>query len=162
MILGRGEILRLVKEKKLIEGFDESCLEGAGYDLRVGMFYGNSGDTFLGKEDRRLPDIKEIMEDVLLLKPGEYVLMETVERVNMPSDLIARVLNRSSLFRCGASTFNALVDPGYKGRLTFGLKNISGHDFTVRRGARVAQIVFEEVRGETKGYTGKYQGGKVV
>jgi deoxycytidine triphosphate deaminase len=72
------------------------------------------------------------------------------------------VLNRSSLFRCGASTFNAFVDPGYKGALTFGLKNISDHDISIQKGVRVAQIVFEEVTGGTKPYSGRYQGGKVV
>jgi deoxycytidine triphosphate deaminase len=162
MILGRDDIARLVKEKRLMENYDEKCLESSGYDLRVAKFYSASGETFLGKDERKLPSVQEIPEDVLLLKPGQYVLMETVERVNMPEDLAARVLNRSSLFRCGASTFNALVDPGYKGALTFGLKNISDHEVSIQRGAKVAQIVFEEFKGGTKPYSGRYQGGKVV
>jgi deoxycytidine triphosphate deaminase len=162
MILGRDEIARLVKEKRLMENYDEKCLESSGYDLRVAKFYSASGETFLGKDERKLPSVQEIPEEVLLLKPNQYVLMETVEKVNMPEDLAARVLNRSSLFRCGASTFNALVDPGYKGALTFGLKNISDHDMSIQKGARVAQIVFEEVTGGTKPYSGRYQGGKVV
>lgn len=162
MILGKSEILKLVKDKKLIENFEKECLGGAGYDLRIGKFYSASGQTYLGKTERKLPEIEEIQEDILLMKPGDYVLIETAESVNMPSDLAARVLNRSSLFRCGASTFNALVDPGYKGALTFGLKNISDHDFSIQKGARVAQIVFEEVKGGTELYKGRYQGGKVV
>jgi len=72
-----------------------------------------------------VPYLVSYVSRFLTLKPGEYVLMETVEKVNMPSDLAARVLNKSSLFRCGASTFNALVDPGFRGTLTFGLRNIS-------------------------------------
>lgn len=162
MILGREEILKLVKEKKLIEAFDEGCLEGAGYDLRVARFYNASGDSYLGKDKRVMPGIAEIPSEILRMAPGDYVLMETVEKVNMPENLIARVLNRSSLFRCGASTFNALVDPGYQGTLTFGLRNISNNNFTIQKGARVAQIVFEEIKGGTKLYDGKYQGGKVV
>jgi len=76
--------------------------------------------------------------------------------------LMARVLPRSSLFRCGASLRNAVVDPGYNGTLTFGLKNESEFNFVVEKGARICQIVFEAVHGETKPYQGKYQGGKVV
>lgn len=162
MILGRDEILKLVKEKRLIEGFDETCLEGTGYDLRVAKFYNASGDSFLGKDKRVMPNAEEIPSDILRMAPGDYVLMETVEKVNMPENLVARVLNRSSLFRCGATTFNALVDPGYTGTLTFGLKNVSNNNFSIQHGARVAQIVFEEVNGGTKLYNGKYQGGKVV
>lgn len=162
MILGKDEIVRLVLEKKLVEGFDKTCLQGAGYDLRVGKFYSIIGGAHLGKSERRMPEIKEIPGDVVLLKPNEYILIETLEKVNMPEDLAARVLNRSSLFRCGATTFNALVDPGYRGALTFGLKNVSENEFSIERRARVAQIVFEEVKGNTKLYCGKYQGGKVV
>jgi dCTP deaminase/dUTP pyrophosphatase len=162
MILGKEEILRLIRENKLLENCVEDFVEGAGYDLRVGRFYDASGSTYIARDERRLPEVKEIPEEILLLKPGQYVLMETMERVNMPEDLIARVLNRSSLFRCGASTFNALVDPGYRGTLTFGLKNISDHEFSIQKGARVAQIVFEEVKGAAESYSGRYQGGKVV
>ncbi len=162
MILGREEILKRVNEGSLIDNFEKDCLEGAGYDLRVAKFYNSGGDSYLGKDKRVMPSVVEIPGDILRMAPGDYVLMETVEKVNMPEDLIARVLNRSSLFRCGASTFNALVDPGYKGTLTFGLKNISNNGFSIQRGARVAQIVFEEVKGKAELYNGKYQGGKVV
>jgi len=162
MILGKDEIRNLAKEKALLEDWEENCLNGAGYDLRVGKFYNCSGDSFLGKEQRNMPRVEEIFGDIITLGPGDYVLIETVEKVHMPGDLAARVLNRSSVFRCGATTFNALVDPGYNGTLTFGLKNISNSSFSIQRGARVAQIVFEEVKGGTEMYDGKYQGGKVV
>jgi len=162
VILGRGEIFKLVREKKLIEEFDDRCLEGAGYDLRIGKFYRVFGKTYLSPDKRKLPEIEEITEEQLILKPGDYILMETIERINMPANLAARVLNRSSLFRCGATTFNAFVDPGYCGRLTFGLKNISSHDLSIAKGTRIAQIVFEEVVGQTELYRGRYQGGKVV
>jgi deoxycytidine triphosphate deaminase len=162
VILGREEILKRVKENKLLENFEEDDLESSGYDLRVGKFYATTGDTFMSKKERKMPEITEIPEEILHLKPGEYVLMETIEKVNMPSDLCARVLNKSSLFRCGASTFNALVDPGFEGTLTFGLKNISDHNFSIERGTKVGQIVFEEVSGKVQLYDGKYQGGKVI
>jgi deoxycytidine triphosphate deaminase len=162
MIIGRAEIERRVSEEKLIENYCKDDLESSGYDLRVGKFYTTSGNSFMSKKERKMPEIKEIHEDILHLKPGDYILIETIEKVTMPADLAARVLNKSSLFRCGASTFNALVDPGFCGTLTFGLKNISDHEFSIERGAKVAQIVFEEVLGEVRMYDGKYQGGKVV
>ncbi len=162
MILGRGEIEKLVRRDKILENFDEKGFTGAGYDLRIGRFYNTVGPSYIGREERKLPEVEEILEERVLLKPGEYILIETMEVVNIPPNLMARVENRSSVFRCGASTFNAIVDPGYHGRLTFGLKNISSHDFGVERGARIAQIVFEEIRGETEKYNGRYQGGRVV
>jgi deoxycytidine triphosphate deaminase len=162
MILGKKAIEKLIKEEKLLEDYDAKNIEGAGYDLRVSKFYATEGGTCLKKDYRRLPEIKEIPESLILLKPNEYILIETMEKVNMPANVAARVLNRSSLFRSGCSTFNAFVDPGFRGTLTFGLKNISDHEFSLEKGAKVAQIVFEEVKGGTELYNGKYQGGKVV
>lgn len=161
MVLGRSRILELV-ESGLIEGYEESCLGGAGYDLRLDRIYKIGTDSLLGVKDRRTPDIEEVSFDSYTLVPGEYVLVETLEKVNMPADVVARVLNRSSVFRCGASLYNAVVDPGFAGTLTFGLKNLSDKRFTVEKGARIAQIVFEKVEGQTKRYEGRYQGGKVV
>ena len=162
MILAQSEILRLVKEKKLIENFDENCLEGAGYDLRVGDFYQIEGSAQLGEETRKLPDAKEIDGKAYSIKPGEYILIKTMEKVNMPNNVVARVLNRSSVFRSGCNSIHAFVDPGFSGKLTFGFQNIGTHEFHLEKGAKVAQIIFEEVKGETKPYNGRYQGGKVV
>jgi deoxycytidine triphosphate deaminase len=161
MVLGRSRILELVGEG-LIEGFNPDCLGGAGYDLRLGRAYRLVSGGFLGVSDRRTPKVVEDISGTLALPPGDYLLVETVEKVNMPAGLMARVLNRSTVFRCGCSLFNAVVDPGYRGTLTFGFKNLSDMEFTVEKGARIAQIVFECVDGEASGYAGRYQGGKVV
>jgi len=80
----------------------------------------------------------------------------------MPKNLMARILPRSTLFRAGCSLISAVVDPGYRGTLTMGLKNLSDTAFYLERGARIGQIVFEEVAGETVSYNGRYQGGRVV
>jgi deoxycytidine triphosphate deaminase len=162
VILGRERVLKLVREKKLIENFDEMCLEGAGYDLHAAYFYRIGGGAKLSKDERKLPDIEEIKVNVYTLQPGEYVLIRTLEKVNMPDDIGAFVTNRSTLLRSGVTTINAFVDPGFKGTLTFGLKNLSNHAFTLEKGARVVQIIFEKVGGGTKPYGGRYQGGKVT
>lgn len=162
MILAYSKILELVNSIKLIENFNDDCLEGAGYDLRLGKIYKLKSGGKIGTSDRITPEVVEINCKNYSLKPGEYVLIETIEKVNMPKDLLARVLNRSSLFRCGCSLLTAVIDPGYCGTLTMGLKNLSEFPFEIEIGARVGQIVFETVDGETVLYSGKYQGGKIV
>ena len=162
MILGRDEILKRVKNENLIENFDETCLQQAGYDLRIKTAYWIENSSFLGKNERKLPTISEVKNDVIVLEPNEYLLMETVEKVNMPLDLIAIVLPRTSLFRMGASLRTGVVDPGYKGSLTFGLKNESNLKIKIEKGARIAQIVFIKVFGKASEYKGVYQGGRIV
>ncbi|MDD5112240.1 MAG: dCTP deaminase [Candidatus Altiarchaeota archaeon] len=162
MILGNGSIGRLVAEHAMIEGYSDSCLESAGYDLRVGRAYHIMSDSFVGESERKTPEVKEINSQKITLKPNEYMLIETHEKVNMPSDIMARILPRSTIFRCGCTLVTAVVDPGYHGTLTMGLKNLSDREFTIEKMARIAQIVFEEVKDASKKYEGKYQGGKVV
>lgn len=162
MILGRAEILRLTEEDGLIENFDENCLESAGYDLRVDRIYTLDKASSIKVSAVNPPEITEADFDLYELKPNQYILLETYEKVNMPSDIVGRILPRSSVFRCGCMLATAVVDPGFHGTLTLGLKNVSSAAFKLERKARVAQILFEEVRGLTKPYSGRYQGGKVV
>jgi deoxycytidine triphosphate deaminase len=162
MMLGKSRIMELVENGGLIENFNEKSLGGAGYDLRIDKIHKINSSSHLGVESRKTPDVKEEVFDHYTLKPGEYVLVETLEKVNMPSDVAARILPRSTLFRCGCALYTALVDPGFNGTLTMGLRNHSTHDFKIEKHARIAQIVFEEVGGKAALYEGKYQGGKVV
>lgn len=162
MIIGHSEILKLVEEKKLIENVDTENIGGAGVDLRVNNFYKLKSGAKLGIDERVLPEIEQVDANKIVVKPDEYILVETLEKINMPADLAGRMFPRSTLQRSGVYLFTALIDPGFKGTLTFGLKNLSEFEFELEKGARIAQIIFENVGGETKAYSGKYQGGKVV
>jgi len=162
MILGYSEIVRRIDTDNLLENFEDGSIGGAGVDLRLKSVYRPKSEGMIGRTERITPEVEEVKEEKVVVEPGKYFLVETMEKVNMPGDLAARILPRSSLFRCGASLRNAVVDPGYVGTLTFGLKNEGDFNFVVEKGARICQIVFETVHGDTKMYQGKYQGGKVV
>jgi deoxycytidine triphosphate deaminase len=167
MILSGGKILDLVKEKKLIENFSPECIGGAGYDLRVGKVYKlkilGEREGFIGVSTQINSEVEEIPFEKYSLQPNEYVLVESIEKVNIPKNLVGRILPRSSVFRLGCALLTAVVDPGFQGTLTMGLKNLSpGKKFTFQKGARIAQIIFEEILGKAKSYEGRYQGGKVI
>lgn len=164
-VIGYYGILKLIEQKKLVENVDENNIQPSGVDLRVKVVYRLKNGGYLGVKDRRTPDIEVVDKEVgrkVVLNPNEFVLVETMEKVNMPNDISAIILPRSSLFRCGASLHTAVVDPGYIGTLTFGMKNLSQFPFEIEIGSKIGQIVFEEVKGNTKLYNGKYQGGKVT
>lgn len=161
MYLGKAEILRRIKEAKLLEDSDIDNVQGSGVDLQIDSLLELRSEAHLGVEERRLPEMEEMDDDTYTLKPGGYYLCVTKEKVNMPPDLVAFMLPRSTLFRCGVSLRTAVIDPGYCGVLTIGMKNESEHEFTLQKGARVCQVVFSEIRGESENYNGRYQGGKV-
>ncbi len=168
MIISIDEILRLVKEEKLVENLCERELkdpEGAGFDIRVGNIYKINSCGYLGVEERDTSNTELIAEygkqKEYILKPNEYVLIKTMEKVNLPKNLVMLTFPRSSLHRCGVFLIATQTAPGYKGGLIFGLKNICDKEFRLELGARVAHIMFFEVKGKGNLYRGQWQGGRI-
>jgi dUTP pyrophosphatase len=64
---------------------------------------------------------------------------------------------RSSLLRCGVTIETAVWDAGYSGRSQALLVVHNPSGFHLQKNARVLQLVFFRLTGETEGYQGKYQ-----
>lgn len=171
MVLGIKELHQLVKEKNLVTNLSKRELEnpeGAGFDLRAGEIYEVSGQGFLGVKERETPEVKLVGEfkegksSEIILKPQTYYVIKTAEEVNMPENLLAIMTPRSTLFRSGVYIFGGQVPPGYKGGLSVGMYNFRDQEFKLEMGARVAHIMFFEVKGESNLYRGQWQGGRVT
>lgn len=168
-MIGTKELLKLVKNKKLVENLSERELtnpEGAGFDLRIGeAFRIMKGESFLGVEDRHTPEAvsfaKYGKEKGIILKPGSFILVKTMEKVNMPSDIASIYRPRSTLQRSGIALFTAATSPGYSGELTFGMANLGKNDFKLEMGARIAHAVFFKTSENHSNYRGQWQGGRV-
>lgn len=171
MILGTQELLKLVKEKNLVEGLSQRELKrptGTGFELRLGELFEIRGPGFLGIEDRQTPTEKSLAKydprktTKILLKPGQFYLAQTVETVKQTENLQIVMFPRSSLFRSGLLLLSSFGDPGWQGKLTFGLINLHNQPFTIEMGARFVQINFFEIKGKIlKPYQGQWQGGRV-
>lgn len=171
MVLGPKQLLQLVKKIKLVEGLSERELtnpEGAGFDLRLGEAYKISGDAFLGETHRKTAEIELVKKYdqkktySLILKPGDFYLVKTIESVNMPQDLTASITPRSTTYRSGLYLRTGNVPPGYCGGLIFGLKNEGPITVEIEMGARFVHIQFSEVKGGGSMYRGQWQGGRVT
>lgn len=171
MILGPKQLLQLVKTKKLVENLSERELtnpEGAGFDLRLGEVYRIKGDAFLGIEERHTPQIELVEKYVegeqkrITIRPGDFYLVKTIERVNMPENLTASITPRSTTYRSGIFIRTGNVPPGYRGGLTFGLSNEGTATVKIELGARFVHIQFHEVKGGGSVYRGQWQGGRVT
>lgn len=169
MILSPKNLLQLVKTKKLVENLSERELtnpEGAGFDLRLDEVYKISGSAFLGETHRKTPDIELIAkygkQKSIKIKPGDYVLAKTMETINLPVNLSAVILPRTTTFRSGLFIRTGPVQPGYQGELTFGLKNEGPITVEIEMGARFVHILFHEIKGAGSKYRGQWQGGRVT
>lgn len=170
MILGPKALLKLVKEKKLVENLSERELtnpEGAGFDLRLGEVFKISGKAFLGETHRQTPGIESVIAydpqktQSIRIKPGDFFLVKTIEKINLPLDLSAVILPRTTTFRSGIFIRTGPIQPGYSGELTFGLKNEGPITVEIEMGARFTHVVFSEIKGEGGKYRGQWQGGRV-
>ncbi len=165
--------------------------EGAGFDLRLGEVYKISGKAFLGVTERHTAEVSLIAkykeqrakngskvldlsssengfprtknkEQKIVIKPGEFFLIKTIESVNMPDNLTASITPRSTTYRSGLFIRTGNVPPGYSGGLNFGLKNEGPVPVTIELGARIVHIQFSEVSGGGNMYRGQWQGGRVT
>ncbi|RMD58734.1 MAG: dCTP deaminase [Nitrospirae bacterium] len=86
-------------------------------------------------------------DEPFIMQPGEFVLATTIERIEIPDDLVGRIDGRSSLGRLGliihgtASTF----DPGWRGKATLELSNIGNMPLALYPGMRVCAFTFEKL-----------------
>jgi deoxycytidine triphosphate deaminase len=182
------KILELNPEHGLLENLAERELEnpeGSGIDLRVGQVNLLVGNSFLEADEtggkRHSPKttlIGNVEKDgnrSVVMKPGDYLLVTTMETIyapeykikfdeNFPEGfLIPKVWPRSTLQRGGVSLHATKTDPGYRGQLTFGISNLGDQEFTFELGARMFNVEYEVVVGEIgRAYSGQHQGGRVT
>ncbi len=171
MILGPRELLKLVKTKKLVEGLSKRELEnpeGAGFDLRLGEVFKISGKAFLGENHRSTPGVELVKKyekgknRSIAIKPGDFYLVKTIEKINLPLNLSAVIIPRTTTFRSGIFIRTGPVQPGYQGELTFGLKNEGPVTVEIEMGARFVHVIFHEIKGGGSKYRGQWQGGRVT
>lgn len=172
MILGPKILLKLVKTKKLVEGLSERELtapEGAGFDLRVGEIYKlDGGKAFLGETERETPKMKLVVSyekgknRKIVIKPGQFYIATTIEKVNTPLDLTINFKPRTTTFRSGLFLRTGNVAPGYCGKLSFALSNEGPMPVTLEMGCRIVHAQFEWVDGGGSQYRGQWQGGRVT
>lgn len=172
MILGPKLLLQLVKKKKLVEGLADRELttpEGAGFDLRVGGLYKlDGGKAFLGETERETPKMKLVTSyekgksKKITIKPGEFYIATTIEKVNTPLDITINFKPRTTTFRSGLFLRTGNVAPGYCGKLSFALVNEGPMPVTLEMGCRIVHAQFEWVDGGGTQYKGQWQGGRVT
>ena len=179
MIISAKKILELNPRHNFIENLSERELnpEGVGFDLRAGEAYELLGKGVLGVEERKTPDAKLITVasgGKIFMGPGKYILVKTMEKINLPAGkiaieegrapahIMADVRPRSTLQRSGIYLMGTKTDPGYSGELTFALANLSKVNFELEIGARFANLIFCEVIGDlAREYGGQWKGGRV-
>jgi len=152
MVLSDIDIIERIGQGDLtIEPYEEDNVEPASVDLRLGEDHKLVGREYQSRPVDASGDGEglryEELESPLVVAPGSFILTTTLERVEIPDDLVAHVLGRSSLGRLGISVHQTAgyIDPGFKGQITLELSNHGPAPVSLSPGQRICQIVFEEL-----------------
>ena len=81
-----------------------------------------------------------------VIPPKTTVDVHTDVRMDMPPYLFARIVGRSSTLRKHGLLVNeGIIDNGYVGELFVGVHNVMDKEFHVKKGMRLAQIIFHHI-----------------
>jgi len=137
-ILTESDLLSAVENGTFIkDGTKESC-EGIKYDFKLSRMV-------LTAESGRPQDIDQSKE-VSLIKPGEIAFVMTEETLELPNDIYCQLSTKRKLSLDGIVILGGLIiDPNYKGKLIFGLYNLSSRNYPLMPGKKLVAGVFYKV-----------------
>ena len=176
MVLSDRTIREEIKKGRIvISPLGEGCIQPASVDVHLDskiLVFRNSRRPYIDVKESQdgLTDMVEIDDpNPFMLHPGEFVLGSTLENIELPDDLVARLEGKSSLGRLGLLIHSTagFIDPGWKGNLTLELSNVSNLPVTLYSGMKIGQISYVRLTTAAENLYGsselgsKYQGQKL-
>lgn len=173
MILSDRDIRRRLEDGDLVIeplADQELQLQPASVDLRLGQtFLEFQRTTIQSIHPDRDEEIEQYVTETsvdadgeFVLHPGDFVLGTTIERVEIPPDLIAHVEGRSSLGRLAVviHATAGLADPGYQGQITLELSNLGAAPVALTPGMRISQLTLTRLTSPAERPYGSERGSK--
>lgn len=160
-VLSDHQIRRLVR----IQPFEENVkrpgrisfgVSSYGYDVRVGTHFKiftptpRSGDVAV-VDPKAFSDDMMVEVDVghkpaghqyVIIPPNSFALCETVEYLEIPRDVLAICVGKSTYARCGLIVNVTPLEPEWRGKVTLEISNTTPLPARVYANEGVAQLVF--------------------
>jgi deoxycytidine triphosphate deaminase len=165
MALSNHDIALHKNRRIVIEPFEEDNCTPAGYDLRIGFAILLEQDAVVGsyeqmnyavyQNDKDLAKndpvkIAALEKPKLHIPPMQSVAIATKERVYLTGRILGTVFAKASVTAQGFGMNSFTVDPTYKGRLYFRLKNETQSTLEISLDQGIATLVLETVETETQ------------
>jgi len=143
-----------IKRDVKIEPFaDESLRPGVisyglssyGYDVRVGRkfkVFTNVYGAVVDPKNFTPTAFVDIEADYCIIPPNSFALAETVEFFEIPRDVLATCLGKSTYARCGIIVNVTPLEPEWRGRITIEISNTTPLPAKVYANEGIAQILF--------------------
>jgi deoxycytidine triphosphate deaminase len=140
-VLLSDRISYYTKKVGLIEPFDGKHLAPASYDLTLGSECWYSDHAIETGQAKRMLELRES----LIIPPNSIVFVSTAETLNLPFYLVGRFNLKLRFLHEGLLVgVGPQVDPGFAGRLSCPLHNISSEKICLTCGDPFAVIEFQK------------------
>jgi deoxycytidine triphosphate deaminase len=145
----------------MIKNFLPERIASCSYDFRLGKIYSQKKQSKPIEWRKKKPEMKKL-KFPYILKPGEFILAQTKEEIEMPLDLVGFCCPRGVAYRLGLTLLASITTSGYKGTLTFGIKNDSSNQIIIYEDLELLQIVFFDLKGDPMTFNERFLGGKLL
>lgn len=169
MILSDRDIRAKIATGQIqIDPFSEDRMKPGSYVLSLGnTFFKPQSRTEVDARHPQLDYAQErIPDEGFVLKPGEFVLGQTLERVSISQELAAAADVPTTLARIGLQTVlsSTYIEPGQRqSQETLEIKNLSQQPIRVFPGMKIIKIIFYELKtpasfsyGDVGDYAGQH------
>lgn len=152
-ILSYNELVELVDNgiiKNITDKF-KLDINSASIDIRLGdsIFIESPASSIIELNQPNPKHLKkvELRESGYLITPGQIILGSTLETLNLPNDIVAQFVLKSSIGRLFLNHMNSThIDPGFTGNITLELQNCnSQHSIRLLPYTKIGQLVFHKV-----------------
>ena len=116
-----------------------------GYDVRVGRkfkVFTNARCAIVDPKNFDPASFVDVEGDFCLIPPNSFALAETVEYLDIPRDIIAICVGKSTYARCGIIVNVTPLEPEWRGKVTIEISNTTPLPAKIYAGEGIAQILF--------------------
>jgi len=81
-----------------------------------------------------------------VLKPGERISCKTGIAIKIPDGYVGLIWDKSGpSHKFGIKTLGGVFDSNYTGEYLIGMVNLSGENFEIKKGQKIAQVIFQKI-----------------
>src|SRR5207249_3242845 len=138
-------VIRPFAEKQLRPGTISYGVSSYGYDVRVGRHFKVFTNVHCAVVDPKQFDSKSFVDvdgDYCLIPPNSFALAETVEYLEIPRNIIAICVGKSTYARCGIIVNVTPLEPEWRGKITLEISNTTPLPAKIYANEGIAQILF--------------------
>jgi dCTP deaminase len=149
MILVDWQLLDRIERGHIkIDPYDRNLVQPNSIDIRLGSHFVwyRPGTAVIDpyNKDSVVADVEETHAGSFVLHPGQFVLAETLECIELPDNIVATIEGKSSIARLGVTLHQTggWIDACFRGTITLEMCNVNTRPVKIYAGMPIGQLVF--------------------